>query len=255
MKSINTIIFVFVSFFLVSCNNLFDFSPYAADVDDALKNQTKINLNNLSGVQTKSSELFSFVTIADSHYKFKELRKAVEKINTIDDIDFVVHLGDMTDKGLMMEYEMFSKEIYYSSIPVFTCIGNHDYLSNGGSIYKQMFGAYNYTIEHKGIKMVFFDATVWESGKTPDMSWFEKELSSCDLPKIVFSHIPPWDDQYSDTNKNKYKDLIDTENVIISMHGHHHEFSDANPMNTETTFLIPGSIDNRNICKIEIFAR
>lgn len=252
MKAMNKIIVVFVYFFMVSCNNVFEFSPYTADVDDALKNQTQKNTGELVLEHTKSSSSYSFVTIADSHYKFKELQNAINKINTLEDVDFVVHLGDFTDKGLMMEYESFSKEIERLKLPIFTCIGNHDYLSNGGTIYKQMFGNYNYSIYYKNTKLVFFDATAWESGKQSDMTWFENELSSDDVPKIILSHIPPWDDQYTKENTMKYRTLVNNENVIVSLHGHHHDFSDKNPLETETPFLIPGSIDHGKLCKITV---
>lgn len=246
---------VFLFFFallFVACDNVFEFSPYSAKVQEEDKDQTVKSIGELYVNSVAKNKAITFITIADSHYDYYELKQAIEKINTLENIDFVVHLGDMTDKGLLMEYELFSEYVRVLNIPLLTCVGNHDYLSNGGIVYKEMFGAYNYSIVYNNKKLVFFDACTFESRKQPDFDWFDEQLTIDTLPKIIFSHIPPWDDQYLPHDTKIYKDLVEEQNVLLSMHGHHHNYFYGSPLNTEMQFLIPGSVKKGSLCKVRI---
>ncbi len=241
-----------VSVFFVGCENVFDFSPYQANIKDEYENQTSKNIGDLLINQITPDRSLTFVTISDSHLDYYELEKAIDKINSMDDIDFVIHLGDFTNKGLLMEYEIFSENIRKLNVPLLTAIGNHDYLSNGGIVYEKMFGDYNYTILYNGVKLVFFDGTFFESGKGPDMNWLKEQLTIDSLPKIIFSHIAPWDQDYKSDETDVYKELVETSPVIVSMHGHHHNYFYGSPLDTEMQFLIPGSISNGKICKVQV---
>lgn len=245
---------VLLSLFLfTSCSNVFEFSPYAAKVNKQDRSQTIENMNQLILDETQSSDSFSFMLIADSHYYFDDLKASIEKINSLANCDFVVHLGDMADHGLLKEYEMFSEYMNLLDVPFLTCIGNHDYLSNGSLIYKSMFGELNRSLIYKNRKLIFFDATTFESNKQPDMLWFSDQLESDNLPKLIFSHIPPWDDHYSNENTAFYKSLLNN-NVILSMHGHHHNFYYGNKLETEVNFLVVPESKKRQMIRVSIKA-
>lgn len=235
------------------CDDVFEFSPYQANVKQVDKNQTSYNHETLGKSETKNNDTLYIALMADSHYNYYELEKAVNKINTINP-DFTVHLGDLSDKGLLKEYEFYSKYVSELKKPVFTCIGNHDYLSSGGKIYKQMFGDYNFSFQHRGFKFIFFDATTLESGKKPDFDWLENEVADS-TPKILLSHIPPWDDQYSKTDTEIFKELTANSNIILSIHGHHHNFNFGQELNSELVFLVPGSVDKGNICLLKLYGK
>ena len=60
--------------------------------------------------------------------------------------------------------------------PYLTVIGNHDYLSNGEVIYKQMFGDYNYSFEFNKNKFILFDDIIIESNNNPDFNWLSMQF-------------------------------------------------------------------------------
>jgi calcineurin-like phosphoesterase family protein len=159
----------------------------------------------------------------------------------------------LADHGLIKEYEMFSEYMSQLNVPFLTCIGNHDYLSNGSLIYESMFGELNHSLIYKNRKLIFFDATTLESNKQPDMVWFSDQLESDNLPKLIFSHIPPWDDQYSEENTEFYKSLLNN-NIILSMHGHKHSFYYGNKLETEVNFLVVSEIKKRQMIRVTIQA-
>lgn len=250
MKRLLLIILVALSF--ASCEHIFEFSPYQANLADKYKGKTRENMARIID-QDAIGEPVVIIALADTHFDYGDLKDAIRCINKMDNIDFVVHLGDMTDRGLLLEYELFSKYMNDLKFPFITAIGNHDYLSNGGKIYKEMFDYYNYAFYYKGLKFVVFDATTFESKRRPDMIWFEKQISSDFMPKVILSHTPPWDRQYSSENRYQYVKVTNKNNVLLSMHGHNHSFYYGNKLNTELDFLVLSHIKDRDVCKLTIW--
>lgn len=243
---------IFCIIVCTSCEDIFKYSPYELKVKAEDLNQTINNVGLLELSETEKSDSFTFIAITDSHYDYYELEKAISKINSLNNIDFVVHLGDFADHGWLEEYEIYSKYIRDLNIPVFTCIGNHDYLSNGGEIYKQMFGPNNYTIQYKNRLLIFFDATLWESNKPPDMNWFSTHVSENDKPKIIFSHIPAGSDQFSMEDNEIYRQSVQEGNVILSMHGHFHHFETGKLFDTDVDYIVVEALKNRKLYKIKV---
>ncbi len=241
-----------ILFLLTSCTNVFEYSPYQANVkSDRLKQQSG-QLKKLFVNEHINNKTITFATISDSHVNYTNLIDAVNYLNSIDTLDFVVHLGDMTHRGLLKEFEIFNnctKEIKH---PFFTAIGNHDYLSNGEKIYKQMYGDYNYIINYKGRKLVFYDGTRFESSILPNIDWFTSELGKDSLPTIIFSHIPPWGDQYLPDHTEKFRQAIITSNIILCMHGHDHSYFYGEKLNSEVDFLVPGATLIRHLAIVKI---
>lgn len=243
-----------VLLFLNACDSVFEFSPYQANVKEAYLNQNATNIGALYLKNTTNvADSFSFITIADSHNYFKDLEDAVDKINQLDDVDFVVHLGDFANLGLLREFEIYSDILKNLNKPIITCIGNHDYLSNGEKIYEQMYGDFNFTIDYKGIHFVFFDATRFESRKRPDMNWLATNLDK-ETPNVILSHVPPFADQYLEEDTRRYKKIVENNRMIVSIHGHQHDFSYGSPLGTEMPFIVSGSVDRKYMCKHTIYA-
>jgi Icc protein len=188
-----------------ACDDLFEFSPYTANVSSGDRNTTAKNLQRISNIQLTTNS-FSFAFIADNHYYYDNLRSVVNDINGRDDISFVIFGGDIADQALLKEYELFYDIMKKLNKPYLTVIGNHDYNSNGEVVYKQMFGDYNYSFEFKNNKFVLFDNVVWESNRTPDFDWLTAQLTDNDLYNQVFviSHIPPFGDQTTGEISDKH---------------------------------------------------
>lgn len=239
-------IFTF-SFLFLGCDHIFEYSPYEILVDDDDKDQTNKNISKLNSNKSTSDSSFSIAIISDSHNQFAKLQDGIDKINNLDSIDFVIHLGDIADKGLQKQYEFFSDIVGELNVPLFTCIGNHDYLSNGEEIYEKMFGSPNYSFEYKGVQFIFFDDIFWESNQEPDFDWLEEKMADSELPKIIATHIPPFSDQFTYEAQERYKHLINTYPVIVNLHGHNHSFELGSELDTEVSYIVCGSIEKETI--------
>ena len=144
---------------LSSCGNLIDYSPYDTDVKI-----TNLNAENISKIEAAPQPEVSLliVVISDTHAIHTKLQTAIRFINQMQGISFVVINGDITNWGLAKEYKDFHQDITQLKIPFITVIGNHDYLSNGGNIFKRMFGQVNFSFHAGNHKVVVFDNVVWE---------------------------------------------------------------------------------------------
>jgi predicted phosphodiesterase len=226
MKYFKTVavIAIIITFFM-ACDDFFEFSVYGANVQEAHKNTTSKKLQLIDKIQLESDN-FKFAVITDSHIFYTNLKIVVDDLNKKDDISFVIFGGDLSQQGLLKEYELFFEMMNNLRMPYLTVIGNHDYSSNGGEIYRNMFGDYNHSFEFNENKFIFFDDIVWESNKNPDFEWLSSELSGNTLFKNVFviAHIPPFGDQFDSEMEQRYQELMQTNNVPLSIHGHTHGF-------------------------------
>ena len=239
----------------ISCEKIFEFSPYQANVGDKYKNTTTKNLDKIKQIEINDTAIFKFALIADNHYYYNNFRDAIDDINKNSEIIFVLHEGDITDQGLLKEYEIFYHIMGNLKIPYLTVIGNHDYKSNGGKIYKEMFGEYNYSFVFNKCKFIMFDDIVWESDKELDFSWLESELQNDISYNHVFviSHIPPFTDQFDSKMEKRFKDLIFQNNVKLSIHGHNHGYYYNEYYNNDVEYLIVPCPKVRQYCIITVF--
>ena len=249
-------------FFMVSCDDLFEYSPYAANVKSSYKNLHIQNFNKLTA-NPASKDTIRFAVFADSHYNYSNLSKAVEKVNQCPDIDFVIVNGDMADHGYLKEYELFHDKMKDLIVPYFTVIGNHDYKSNGGDIYQQMYGHPNKFFTYQDNAFILFDNIFWESNKPPNMSWLEAQLRRSNQGNykniFVLAHIPPFGEQFTDEYEALYRGIMLEYNVDLSIHGHIHRFIFDDYYDEGMNYLVVESImDNEYViitaCEKEIEA-
>lgn len=238
-----------ISFLLASCENPFQFSLYDADTSDS-----NVNEKNIERIISSKdvNDTLTIAAFADSHNYYEELRKAVNLINTRNDVDFVIVAGDVTETGLLNQYESYLREIKKLTQPVITIIGNHDFLSNGSIIYKKLFGPENFFFDYENYRFVGFNDNVWENNNTaPNFEWLNKVLANQNSNPIVIAHIQPWtDEQLGETYSQEYEKIIETNKVILSIGGHCHGFSHTIKNNIH--YLIAGSVSTGGISLIKI---
>lgn len=254
LLKINRIIaLISITIFLVACDKMFEFSPYEANVNTESKETTKKNLQLIKDIQL-DSDTFSFAVVTDNHYHYNNLRTVIDDINKKDDIMFVIFGGDIADQALLKEYEIFYDIMKNSNKPYLTVIGNHDYNSNGEIVYEQMFGDNNYSFEFNHNKFVIFDNVVWESSKNPDFVWLSTQLTDNVLFKQVFviAHIPPFTDQFDSEMEQTYKEILQENNVQLSIHGHVHSYSFRTVYNDNVNYLTVPWLKKPTYCIIEV---
>jgi len=224
----NCYLLISVLFLFTSCN-LFDYSSYEVpDLDEDEINLNTKNSKKISKIDISNTDTFCFALIADSHIEYDKLEKVIRHINHDKSISFVIHLGDMTDGGIQKEYCWANNRMSGLKIPYIVIIGNHDYLCNGDKIYNKMFGKSSFSFVFHDTKFVCFDNIVWENNNTyPNFNWLNTNLSDYNQYKqvFVFSHIPPFADQFDEYCRNTFTNIITSNNVSCTFHGHVHSYS------------------------------
>jgi 3',5'-cyclic-AMP phosphodiesterase len=249
MKYLRTLFFLALVVLLSSCSDVFEFSPYDTDV------HTRNTNNNLIAAipdHLKSDDTLTFALIADSHSNYDDLSDVVSKVNQHKEVLFIIHCGDITDAGLTQEFDWYYDHIIGSSIPVITAIGNHDYRSNGHTVFEKIFGPSNMTYVSGNYKFIFFDDIIWENNnRSPKYEWLSEQLADSDYYHIVVSHIPPWTDQMEGSNNLLFKQIVTNQNTMLCLNGHEHSYEDTVYNNIRT--IVSGSVDDRKFSIIKLF--
>jgi 3',5'-cyclic AMP phosphodiesterase CpdA len=244
---------------LFSCDNPFSYSPFEVRLPTELRNTTEKNLQRIAQLNYPSDSTLKIALLSDPHYHFNDLKDALDRINDREDIAFIIVTGDLTENGLQKEFELFHGLMAGSKKPYLTVIGNHDYLSNGGKVYEQMFGQFNYAFTFQGVKFVMWDNVAWESNKAADWNWLKHSLQHKRSDEdraifhhtIPFSHIPPFDKQLSDS-ANVFHELLRENNVEISVHGHKHEYTNDELFGGGVRYVTVGSPQKRAFAELII---
>lgn len=252
-------VFVFVLWLFGACDNPVSYSPFEANVAQALRHTTQKNLDKISKIDTIDNPPFKVALISDVHYHYSELRDAIAHINKKNDIAFIIVTGDITENGLQKEFELFHHVMASANKPYLTVIGNHDHLSNGGKVYQQIFGPLNYSFTFHNVKFVMWDNVLWESNKTPDWEWFNDSLGKIkdgehNVPYhhiIPVSHIPPFDSQLS-PRADAFHALLRDSKVKLSVHGHRHTYFSDELFGDGINYMTVGSPQYRGYAQLTV---
>lgn len=216
-------------------------------VDSAVaKDLSHIKFAHLSDVhvdvyakQLKSRRLYPYST--------KLLKDAVKQINSIDDLDFVVLSGDLTNTPKPANLDQFIKIVSVFKKPWYASPGNHD-LSGTTPVYRkkffetlhsanqaipsnqfyyEVFPAKDYVfLMMNGVIMDKISAHGYFSDK--ELSWLDSKLSEYWNKKVVivqhFPVVPPSksEDHYI-LNQQEYMNVLDRhKNVLAVLSGHYH---------------------------------
>jgi predicted phosphodiesterase len=239
---------IFALLFLLFGCDKFQYTPYRVDVDPEVASLNKRNLEQLTAVLPGEDSSLTFAVIGDSHGAYDELSAAIKHINRTEEIQFVIHVGDMTELGLLKEYQWLHEIVNDLRVPYLTVIGNHDCLTNGVVIYEQMFGPLDYAFDIGGFKFVFLNTNSWEfSGGVPNLKWLASQLDSLDGYQAIFvvSHVPPFGDQFSEADGQVFTGLLAASDVHMSIHGHMHSYLYADVYGDGVKYLVTDDIMDR----------
>jgi predicted phosphodiesterase len=235
-----------------ACESMFEFSPY-----DAKVSTTDVNNKNIQSMQDTHTfdDTVHIAIFSDSHSYYDNLRDAVSFINNLPNIDFVAVIGDVTEAGLARQYEWYLSEMSNLKMPFITVIGNHDYLSNGSTVYRKLFGPTNFLFVYAGYRFVGFDDVVWENNNnSPDFPWLSSAVQAPDTNAraVILSHIPPSSCNELGENDSKIFEIIaETNHVILSVSGHSHEYRDHTK--NDVIYLSTESVCSRGITLVHLY--
>ncbi len=195
-----------------------------------------------------------FAQIADVHFSLSQelnskqsLKWAVDELNKIEDLDFVVFLGDNIDKSNKEILKSFLNIVSGLNKPYYIVLGNRDAHKISGITKdeyteivlndnkNQKIYSSNYMfIPKKGIKCLVLDGAVpYMPNKhgfytKETLNFVKKNLKKYKKDKfIIFQHFPvyePFDDKELEIyQKEAYIELLDNfNNILMISSGHYH---------------------------------
>ncbi|MGL1902606.1 MAG: metallophosphoesterase [Fibrobacterales bacterium] len=238
---------------LVNCE-MFEYTPYTVESSNrAMHNLTQREVGKIIST-TPKGEGVTVAVITDSHQFIDDLHKMVSFVNSLQGVDFVVVPGDFTKFGLLKEYEFFFDAIDKLTVPYVTTIGNHESVAEGIAVYEYSFGALDYSFTYGGYHFVFANTNGWHFDDAPNFPWLEQSLSDPTLcgveckGQVLFSHVPPWKDQFTSDDEIKYVALLDEKDVMLSVHGHTHSFNNhAFYPESSTQYLVADDVTGHSV--------
>jgi Icc protein len=246
---------LFFTGLLAGCN-AFEYSPNQTFDRNSPTGLNKTAIDKLMSVQTTNDTL-KFILSGDTQRSYKEMPGFIEKVNSIDKVDFILVAGDITEFGSFQEMEGYADRMKKAEVPVITVIGNHDLTGRGKASYERMFGALNFSFVYKGIKFICHDTNSREykyNGRVPDLGWLAKELkpSSGVNGYIAVAHVPALSDDFDQKLVPQYKTQFEnTAGFVAALYGHTHTYLTSAPEDP-FNYVVTGSIENKEFIVVTV---
>lgn len=253
MKRLSSIL-LFASFILIGCVK---YNTYEIRLDDDERDLNNKNLKEINQIPLKDT--FTFIFAGDAQRYYDEAIPLVENINGDESIDFVIFAGDFTDFGLAQEFQGMNSIIKGLKVPYLVVIGNHDLIYNGGEVYKQMFGEYDFSFDFHDFKFVFANTNGREfgfNGDVPDITWLNQQLDDTAnyFGAIVVVHVPAGNDDFDNELEQDFVDALSfPKKTIMELNGHNHDHATDYPYYGDVHYITSYSLKKRKYLKIKIW--
>lgn len=194
-----------------------------------------------------------FAFLSDTQRWYDETKDAVRAINERDDIDFVIHGGDMTDWGLRDEFERQRTMLQGLKVPYVVLLGNHDCLATGALVYQKIFGDPHFAFTAGRVRFVAANTNALEyeeSESVPDFGFLEREIA--DYPAeaectVALMHAAPHTEQlYGEKADLYHATMCRFPNLLVAIHGHGHSYEITEPFHDGLLYIQADCIEKRN---------
>lgn len=246
-------VFLLVAF--AACENI-EYSPFQTKRKGSPRNLTA---QNMSLLETKTpKDTLTVVLTGDTQRFYDECGPFVSKVNSIPNIDFVLVSGDISDFGILSEFEWVHDALKELYVPYFTVIGNHDMIANGTAIYERMYGPQDYSFVYNKVKFVFHNTNSREvnfDGTVPNLNWLRETCLKEEGQEhvVAISHVPPLNDDFDNKLAKEYNAIFkQTPGFLVSLHGHMHTTTTRHIFDNEVLYINSSSVQKREFVLIKI---
>ncbi|MBX3020644.1 MAG: metallophosphoesterase [Bdellovibrionales bacterium] len=234
---------------VMSCAPFRD-SPFSDTLLRDDRNLNSVNMQKLGDIEADG--VIRIAVMADSHGNYNDLDKAIADVNRTAGVDFVVHLGDLSNSSYNYEYDQFLAQYAGLSAPRFMVIGNHDALGAGPSLFRKAFGPSNYQFESAHVRFVFWNSVGLENPEDFDLSWLVEAVSSSSKPVLVFTHVPLDDpERFHGATLDQLMAVREDPKVLAVLNGHNHVYQ-LRTSTTGTQLLTNPRVENGDWVLFEI---
>jgi 3',5'-cyclic-AMP phosphodiesterase len=240
---------------LQSCDS-FEYSPNQVYDKDS---KVALNAKNLQLLQSfPKDDTVTIAFVGDSQRFYDELDLFIDTVNNIEAVDFILLAGDISDFGLLEEFELINEMFERLEKPYIGVVGNHDVVARGEEVYERMFGPLNFSFHYGGVKFVAHNTNGKEyfTGNVPDLNWLRTQLTKSDTSQylVTISHVPPFSSDFDEKLVNGYTNLLaETPGLLVSLHGHIHTHKDGYPYNDGVRYMTTHSFDKRSFVLLKIY--
>lgn len=250
MKKLTTIVLVVACALVLGGCHYLKFHPYDVDISG----KTNINQQNLVRIEalTLGCDTIIFAATGDTQGWYDETEDFVRDVNRRDSIQFVVHMGDLTDYGTTNEFKWQRNILEKLHVPYVADIGNHDCLGTGKEAFEKIFGPTNFAFIAGRVKFVMLNTNALEydyAEAIPDLDFIERQdtLRRGEFDRtIVTMHAKPYSDVFNDNVAKPFNFYIHRlPGLMFCLNGHDHSLMQDDVYGDGLIFYQTASIDKR----------
>lgn len=190
---------------------------------------------------SSAASSFRFALFTDLHIQMnqsqpaEDLQNAVDDLNALSGIDFVIVDGDISESGDLASLQNAKKILDGIKIPYYITVGNHElkWSESGATDFSKVFGDDKFSFMHKGIRFIgFATGPIIKMGDghiaPQDIDWVSNQLSQTgkQTPVIIATHYPLQNGDVD--NWYDMTDVLRKYNVQVILNGHYHRYGILN---------------------------
>ncbi len=244
------IIYLGISVLFAGCDP-FEYHPYDTRLDKRYKN---INAKNIERIlaSDKNADTVRFVFMGDTQRWYDETEDFVKDVNRRNEVDFVIHGGDISDFGMKKEFCWVHDIMNKLKVPYIALIGNHDHLGTGGEIYEAMYGELNFSFIYSGIKFLCLNTNALEfdyATPVPDFDFLKQQLRDTLSYKqtIATMHAEPGDVVFNNNVKDVFHEYLKRfKNLKFCVHAHAHRLMEDDIFGDGVIYYGSDAMGHRN---------
>lgn len=256
MKGYNVLLALLILSLFTTCE-LVELSPNVVFDNSS---PTRLNVTNIDRLLSTPNwdDTIRIVFTGDSQNFYVGSDKLIDQVNSMHNVDFLIHSGDISDFGLLQEFKWIDEIFSRLKVPYISVVGNHDLQANGREVYKKMYGELDFSFVYDGVKFIFHNTNSRESGfdgTVPDLDFLQRELqpSPSYTGIVAVSHVAPFDADFDKSLELRYNEQFRScDNFLVSLHGHRHNTEDLVPYGDGVRYINSNSTSKPQLLLIEI---